>query len=212
LLLAKQHETIQGLSCGITAGFDCGIMPTLLRLDCRLNSSSHRTTCGVTADLSDLYTAHPICGIDVFNKVVDKKRNRIKASLACIYDCIQVASDNIQNSIGWPPLCNYKPRDDVYGSTLQNFMVTKVMRNELITLQVKCLSLRYQTDRHKDSKNCCWLCHDKTGGLCFIIVDCFGTYWSLKFLSNSRHVIGSYFDKLLGVMTLHLSKKSFRKT
>jgi hypothetical protein len=58
LLLAKQHETIQGLSCGITAGFDCGIMPTLLRLDCRLDSSFHRMTCGITADLSDLYTAH----------------------------------------------------------------------------------------------------------------------------------------------------------
>jgi hypothetical protein len=54
LLLAKQHETIQGLTCGITAGFDCGIMPALLRLDCRLDSSSHRTTCGITADLSDL--------------------------------------------------------------------------------------------------------------------------------------------------------------
>jgi hypothetical protein len=73
------------------------------------------------------------------------------------------------------------------------------MRNEWITLQVRCLSCRDQTDRHKDSENCCWLCHDKTGGLCFIIVDCFGTYWSLKFLSNSRHVIGSYFDKLIGV-------------
>jgi hypothetical protein len=58
MLLWKQYETIQGLSCGITADFDCGIMPALLRLDCRLNSSSHRMTCGITADLSDLYTAH----------------------------------------------------------------------------------------------------------------------------------------------------------
>jgi hypothetical protein len=58
LLLAKQHETIQGLSCGITAGFDCGIMPALLWLDCRLDSPSHRTTCGITAGLSDIYTAH----------------------------------------------------------------------------------------------------------------------------------------------------------
>jgi hypothetical protein len=57
LLLAKQHETIQGLSCSITAGFDCGIMLTLLRLDCRLDWSSHRTTCGITANLSDLYVA-----------------------------------------------------------------------------------------------------------------------------------------------------------
>jgi hypothetical protein len=153
-----------------------------------------------------------ICGIYVFFKVGDEKRNRIKASLACIYDCIQVASDNIQNSIGRPPLFNYKPRDDVYGFTLQNFMGAKVMRNEWITLQVKCLSHRDQTDRHKDSKNFCWLCHDKTGGLCFIIVDCFGTYWSLKFLSNSRHAIGSYFDKLLDVKTLCIrAKNNFEK-
>jgi hypothetical protein len=57
MLIWKQYETIQGLSCGITADFDCGIMPTLLRLaDCRLDSSSHRTTCGITANLSDLYS------------------------------------------------------------------------------------------------------------------------------------------------------------
>jgi hypothetical protein len=30
MLPSKQYETIQGLSCGITADFDCGIMPTLL--------------------------------------------------------------------------------------------------------------------------------------------------------------------------------------
>jgi hypothetical protein len=149
-----------------------------------------------------------ICEIDVFNKVGDEKRNRINASLACIYDCIQVASDNIQNSIGRPPLFNYKPRDGVYGSTLRNFLKAKVMRNEWITLQVKCLSRHDQTDRHKDSKNCCCLCHNKTGGLCFIIVDCFGTYWSLKFLSNHRHVIGSYFNKLLGVKTLCIRAKN----
>jgi hypothetical protein len=58
MLLWKQYETIQGLSFGITADFDCGIMPTLLRLDCRLDSSFHRTACSITANLSDLYTAH----------------------------------------------------------------------------------------------------------------------------------------------------------
>jgi hypothetical protein len=39
----------------ITADFDCGIMPTSLQLDCRLDSLSHRTACGITADLSDIY-------------------------------------------------------------------------------------------------------------------------------------------------------------
>ena len=33
-------------------------------------------------------------------------------------------------------------------------------------------------------------------------MDAFGICWSLKFLSNKRHVIGSYFDKLLGIETL----------
>jgi hypothetical protein len=33
------------------ADFDCGIMPTLLRHHCQLDSSSHRTTCGVIAVL-----------------------------------------------------------------------------------------------------------------------------------------------------------------
>jgi hypothetical protein len=87
-------------------------------------------------------------------------------------------------------------------------MGAKVMRNEWITLQVKCLSRRDQTDRHKDSKNCRWLCHGKTSGLCFIIVECFGTYWPLKFLYNSRHVTGSHFEKLLGVKTLCIRAKN----
>jgi hypothetical protein len=56
MLLWKQYETIAGLSCGITADFDCGIMPTLLRLDYPLDSSSHRTNCGITAGLSDIYS------------------------------------------------------------------------------------------------------------------------------------------------------------
>jgi hypothetical protein len=46
MLLWKQYETIRNLSCGITANFDY----------CRLDSSSHRTTCGITANLSDLYS------------------------------------------------------------------------------------------------------------------------------------------------------------
>jgi hypothetical protein len=125
ILLWKQYETIQGLSCGIMptllaalirrligrlewslycssmsscdfhvvlylySGIWCQFhtpvglcyyessmrpykvflaasLPTLIAASCRLyswhycrlDSSSHRTTCGITADLSDLYTAH----------------------------------------------------------------------------------------------------------------------------------------------------------
>jgi hypothetical protein len=32
------------------ADFDCGIMPSLVWLDCWLDSLSHRTTCGITAN------------------------------------------------------------------------------------------------------------------------------------------------------------------
>jgi hypothetical protein len=64
------------------------------------------------------------------------------------------------------------------------------------------VAMRPDCERHKDAKNCSWVCYDKTGALCFIIVDGLGTLWSLKFISNGRLVIGSYFDKLLGVETL----------
>jgi hypothetical protein len=42
----------------------------------------------------------------------------------------------------------------------------------------------------------------------FILVNAYGTIWSIKFLSNSQHVIGSYFDKLLGVKTLCIRAKN----
>jgi hypothetical protein len=66
-----------------------------------------------------------------------------------------------------------------------------------------------QTGRHKDLKNCGWQFYLKTGALSFILVNASGTIWSIKFLSNSQHVIGSYFDKLLGVKTLCLRAKSY---
>jgi hypothetical protein len=83
------------------------------------------------------------------------------------------------------------------------------MRNEWITMQAKCLTCGDRTNRHKkDTKNCCWLCYDKTGALCLILVDAFATVWLLKFISNGRHVIGSYFDKLLGVEILCIRIKN----
>jgi hypothetical protein len=41
-----------------------------------------------------------------------------------------------------------------------------------------------------------------------MLVDAFNILWSLKFVTNSRHVIGSYFDELLGVETLSLRIKN----
>jgi hypothetical protein len=66
---------------------------------------------------------------------------QIKACLASVFDCIQVASDGIQKLLGLEPLFNYKPiRDDVYGSVLRKFLGAKVMKNEWVTVQAKCLS------------------------------------------------------------------------
>ena len=143
-----------------------------------------------------------LCGIDVFDKVSLDIRNQIKTCLGSVYDCIQDASDQIQKHLGKEPVFNFEPRHKVYGSTLCRFLGATMMKNEWCTLQAKCLTRRDQTDRHKDTKNCSWVSYDKTGALCFVLLDAFGIFWSLKFLSNSRHVIGSYYDKLLGVETL----------
>jgi hypothetical protein len=51
MLLWKQYETIQGLSCGIMQTLMAASLPTLLRHHCRLDSLSHRMTCGVIAVL-----------------------------------------------------------------------------------------------------------------------------------------------------------------
>jgi hypothetical protein len=58
-----------------------------------------------------------------------------------------------QNTIGKVPLYNYPPRHELYGNTIRNFLGANVMRNESITMQAKCISSAYSTDRHKDSKN-----------------------------------------------------------
>jgi hypothetical protein len=72
----------------------------------------------------------------------------------------------------------------------------------------KQLIILDQTGRLEDLKNCGWQFYVKTGALSFILVDAYGTIWSIKFLSNSPHVIRSYFDKLLGVKTLCLRAKN----
>jgi hypothetical protein len=54
-----------------------------------------------------------ICGIDVLDKCTAEEQIQIKACLASVYDCIQVSSDKIQESIGQFPLFNYQPRDNI---------------------------------------------------------------------------------------------------
>jgi hypothetical protein len=52
MLLWKQYETIQGLSCGIMPPLITASYRLYLRHHYRLDSASHRTTCGITADLN----------------------------------------------------------------------------------------------------------------------------------------------------------------
>jgi hypothetical protein len=52
MLLWKQYETIQGLSCGIMPTLIAASCRLYLRHHCRLDSSSLRTTCGITAYLN----------------------------------------------------------------------------------------------------------------------------------------------------------------
>jgi hypothetical protein len=67
MLLWKQYETIQGLSCGIMPTLIAASCRLYLQHHCRLGSLSHRTTCGVIAILIDLYSGNmPLphsCGI-----------------------------------------------------------------------------------------------------------------------------------------------------
>jgi hypothetical protein len=168
------------------------------RIDFGCAGSSHKTVS------PGVYRPDLLCSTDVFECLGEHEREQIKQSIATVYDCMAVATNAIQDEIGAGPMYAYKPRDNVYGSTLRNFLGANVMANEWCTLQAKCITNRERTERHKDIKNCVWLGYDKTGALCFMIVDAMGTLWSLKFLSNSRQVIGSYFDELLGVETLCL--------
>ena len=86
------------------------------------------------------------------------------------------------------------------------------MRNEWIAIQVKCVSPgNCAADGHNDTPNRCWDCCDKIRALCFIIRDAFGDFWSLKFISNGRFVIGSCCNKLLRVATLRAQIKNHFK-
>ena len=65
---------------------------------------------------------------------------------------------------------------------------------------------------HKDKMNCAWKTYSTTAALCFIVQDRLKTMWSIKFLVNSRAVIGEFFlkevpnEKLLQQCQLYLSK------
>jgi hypothetical protein len=87
----------------------------------------------------------------MFPAVVSKKRQSTPYSGATLKKprvyvisptplTMAVAADATQAEIGRTSNYSYKPRDAVYGSTLQNFLRASCMMNEWCTLQVKCIS------------------------------------------------------------------------
>ena len=79
-----------------------------------------------------------------------------------------------------------------YGRWLREYFKATFSRFEWLTIQLKCLSRGDITSGHLDSLNDRQPGYNITGGLCFIFMDGFGDYWSLKFIVNSRKVIGDH--------------------
>ena len=153
-----------------------------------------------------------LCGTSIFDKLEEPERKQIKRCLANVYDCMTTAMDCVQIYLDEPLLFNFKPRVDLYAKELRKFLGASKMRNEWITIQVKCLSRGDTTTQHLDDKNCPWMYYDKTGALCFMVVDGKDVLWSLKYILTGRHLIRTYMNlqygmpKLTNKVTIHLMK------
>jgi hypothetical protein len=129
--------------------------------------------------------------------------NDLLATLGSVIDGIQLALDKIQEDLGLPLLFNNPPRVNAYASVMRKLFFALRARFEWLTIQVKCLSRGDVTLSHKDKSNC--PSHDTTAALCFVVKDTRNTLWSVKFLVNSRAVVGTYMDKTLSISPSLLS-------
>jgi hypothetical protein len=166
-----------------------------------------RIDCGCAGQAYDSMGA-PLTavGFSIFEKIESmEERNVLLASLGCIQDGIQDCLDDIQAHLGLPLLFNFQPRVDAYASHIRDKFYARRLRNEWLTIQVKCLSRKDETQTHLDKSNCTWKGYSSTAALCFIGVDTFGILWSVKFLVNSRSKIGHYFDKRVPIPEILLS-------
>ena len=146
-----------------------------------------------------------LCGTSIFEQVPMKEQSEILSSLASIYDAMTDAEQAINTELGDCTMNSFAPRNETYAGALRKFLGATKCNTEWVTIQVKCISRKDQVSAHKDVKNCVWDGYTKTGGLCFMLLDTMDTLWSIKFLSNSRSIIGCYFDKLLGVRSICLT-------
>jgi hypothetical protein len=177
ILFTLQHGESSALRDGICGG---------KRIDCGCAGQAYDSTGAPVTSV----------GFSVFQKIASaEERNILLASLGCIQDGIQDCLDDIQCHLGLPLLFNFQPRVDAYASHLRNKFYATRLRNEWLTIQVKCLTRRDETQTHLDKSNCTWKGYSSTAALCFIGVDAFDILWSVKFLVNSRSKIGNYFDK-----------------
>jgi len=177
------NETRDDLS-SVTARAKCRLDFGCAGQDSKLTAQGH-------------YAPSPTYGLGKFESISDEnRRNSLKKMIGDVFDAMQICYDRLEMlelNNGRP--YNHQPRTDMYGNVLAQYFGAKYMRGENCTIQLKCLDRGDQTMCHKDIKNCTWVGYDKTQGLCFVLVDGKGTKWSLKFLMNSRDVIGNYFTK-----------------
>ena len=128
-----------------------------------------------------------LCGTDVFQKLgSETNQTMVRLCVGKIFDAIQNIEDLIHNQLEEDATYPNQERFQDYGRHLQEFLFAKSMKNEWVTIQVKCLSRKDKTLCHKDSSNCTWRGYDKTGCLCFVLQDNFQDVWSIKFIANSH--------------------------
>jgi hypothetical protein len=166
-----------------------------------------RIDCGCAGQAYDSMGAPlTVAGFSIFEKIESmEERNVLLASLGCIQDGIQDCLDDIQAHLCLPLLFNFQPRVDAYASHIRDKFYACRLRNEWLTIQVKCLSRKDETQTHLDKSNCTWKGYSSTAALCFIGVDTFRILWSVKFLVNLRSKIGHYFDKKVPIPEILLS-------
>jgi hypothetical protein len=113
--------------------------------------------------------------------------------IGVMFDMLAKTMDMIQ--LKYPehhphPFFRNKERFKTFGRPLRDMLYAQDMRNEHCTIQVKLANRGDVTKYHFDSMNCTWLGYDTTGTLGFMFIDSQGYLWSIKFIANSRRLIG----------------------
>ena len=149
-------------------------------------------------DMNDIFNRHrpstSICGRNFFDHY-GADGILIRNDIGVLMDALSKTMDDIhvKNIDRFPhkPFGNHH-RYGKYGRWLREFLNASYCRFEWITIQLKCLSRGDVTCGHLDTQNDRYPGYNITGGLCFMFIDAYGDYWSLKFIVNSRKKIGDH--------------------